>query len=95
MEGFFGWLGNALGTVIRLIVDALGAVFGGIGDAIDAFFRGLAGALGMSPTVFNYLWLIGGLILLVAAVKAFTKRAILAGIIWLVLGLLVLGALIS
>lgn len=95
MEGFFGWLGNALGSAIKLIVDALRTVFGGIGDAIDAFFRGLANALGMSPSIFNYLWLIGGLILLVVAVKAFAKRAVLAGIIWLVLGLLVLGGLIS
>lgn len=93
--GIFGWLGNALGTVIRVFVEALQGVFGGLSSAINSFLAGLAGAVGMSPTFFNYAWLVLGLILLAAAIKAFVRGAIVAGIIWIVLALVVLGGLID
>src|SRR5690554_1791807 len=94
-EGFFGWLGNALGSAIRLVVDALRMVFGGIADAVDDFFDGFANALGMSPSIFNYVWLVLGLILLYAAFRAFVRRSVVAGVIWTLLGVLVLGSLIG
>lgn len=94
-SGIFGWLGNALGTVIRFIVEALQGVFGGLSSAINAFLSGLAGAVGMSPTFFNYAWLVLGLILLAAAIKAFVRGAVVAGLIWIVLAIIVLGSLIG
>ena len=94
-SGIFGWLGNALGTVIRFVVEALQGVFGGLSSAISSFLAGLAGAVGMSPTFFNFAWLILGLILLIAAIKAFVRGAIVAGLIWAVLAILVLGGLIG
>lgn len=70
MDGFFRWLGSSLGQLIKLIIDALQGLFSSIGSALDAFFLGLAGALGMSPSLFNYLWLAAGVLLLIAAVRA-------------------------
>ncbi|MGE4335991.1 MAG: hypothetical protein AB7E55_08455 [Pigmentiphaga sp.] len=93
--GVFGWLGNALGSVIRFIVEALQGVFGGLSSAVNSFLSGLADAVGMSPTFFNYVWLVLGLILLAAAIKAFVRGAIVAGIIWIVLALVVLSGLIG
>lgn len=94
-DSFFGSVGAMLGEVIRAIVAGLRYVFGGLGSALGDFFSGLAGALGMSPSIFNFALLILGLVLLWAAVKAFLRRAIVAGIFWLVLAMLVLGGLIG
>lgn len=93
--GIFGWLGNALGTIIRFVVEALQGIFGGFAGAIQAFLSGLAGAVGMSPTVFNYAWLVLGLILLFVAIKAVVRGALVAAIIWAILGIVVLGGLIG
>ncbi|ULY35601.1 hypothetical protein HRJ92_09825 [Bordetella pertussis] len=92
---FFGSLGAMLGAVIRAIVDGLRYVFGGLGRALGDFFGGLASALGMSPSVFNFALLVLGLLLLWTAVRAFMGRAIVAGIFWLVLAMLLLGGLIG
>jgi len=94
-ESIFGWLGSALGGVLRFIIDALRGLFSGFGDAVRDFLHGLAGAVGMSPSIFNYLWLFVGICLLVAAVRAVFARAILAAIIWVILAVLVLGSLVG
>lgn len=93
--GVFGWLGNAFGTLIRYIVEALQGVFGGLSHAVQSFLSGLAGAVGMSPSIFNYAWLVLGLILLFAAIKAAVRGALVAAIIWAILGIVVLGSLIG
>lgn len=93
--GFFSWLGSAVGTAIRAVVDALRYVFTGLSDAISAFLDGLSGAIGMSPTIFNYLWLALGVLLLLAAVRALLGRAVIAAIVWTVLAVLVLGSLMA
>ncbi len=92
-DGIFGWLGSALGSVIRFIIDALHGLFGGFGDAIRDFLHGLAGSVGMSPSFFNYVWLFLGLGLLAAAIKAIASRSFLAAIIWAILAVIVLGGL--
>ncbi|WP_459618244.1 hypothetical protein [Bordetella sp. 2513F-2] len=94
-SSFFGSLGAMLGEVIRAIVGALQAVFGGLGSALGDFFSGMAAALGMSPSVFNFGLLVLGLLLLWAALRAFMGRAIVAGLFWLVLAILLLGGLIG
>jgi len=94
-DGIFGWLGSALGSVIRFIIDILRGFFGGFGEAVRDFLHGLAGSVGMSPSFFNYVWLFVGLALLVAAVRALIGRAILAAIVWAVLAVLVLGSLVG
>jgi len=92
---FFGSVGAVIGEVIRAIVSGLRYVFSGFGSAIGDFFAGLAGALGMSPSVFNFALLVLGLMLLWAAVSAFMRRAIVAGIFWLILAMLLLSGLIG
>jgi hypothetical protein len=94
VESFFQWLGNMFGAVIRAIVDVLRYVLGGFGEAISSFSSGLAKAMGMAPSVFNFAVLFVGVLLLFAAIRAIIRGAILAFIIWVVLAVLVLGALI-
>lgn len=92
---FFESLGNALGEVIRSIVSALKYILGGFGRAIGEFSKGVANAMGMNPTAFNFALLILGVLLLFAAISALLRRSIFGFIIWLVLAVVVLGALIE
>jgi hypothetical protein len=94
-NGFFSSAGAVLGEVIRAIVSSIRYVFGGLGSAVGDFFSGLASALDMSPSVFNFALLILGLVLLWAAITAFARRAIIAGIFWLFLAMLLLSGLIG
>lgn len=95
VEGFFEWLGQAFGAAIRFIVESLSGVFGLLGDAVGGFINGLSKALGVTPSLLGVAVLVVGLLLLYAAVRAFLRRSILLGIIWLLLGLWLLGGLIS
>ncbi|MHC6227595.1 hypothetical protein ACYU03_22985 [Pseudomonas sp. X10] len=91
VEGFFEWLGQALGSLIRFIVDALGGVFNWLANAGSNFIDGLARTLGMDTSLLSILALIVGLLLLFSAVRAFMRASIIMGIIWLLLGLWVLS----
>ncbi|HEX5841061.1 MAG TPA: hypothetical protein VFY62_01150 [Pseudomonas sp.] len=95
VEGFFEWLGQAFGTVIRFIVEALSGFFGFFGSAFGSFINGMSKALGITPSLLGIVVLIIGLLLLYAAVRAFMRRKIIAGLIWLFFGLWLLGGLIS
>ena len=76
VESFFEWLGQALGSIIRFIVD------------------GLARTLGMDTSIISIIALIVGLMLLWSAIRAFMNASIIAGIIWLLLGLWLLSWII-
>jgi hypothetical protein len=52
-------------------------------------------ALGITPSLLGVVVLVIGLLLLYAAVRAFLRRSIIAGLIWLFFGLWLLGGLIS
>ncbi|SDG55189.1 hypothetical protein SAMN05216603_102265 [Pseudomonas benzenivorans] len=95
VEGFFEWLGQAFGTVIRFIVESLSGFFGLLGDAVGGFINGMAKALGVTPSLLGIAVLLIGLLFLYAAVRAFLRRSIFVGVIWLLLGLWLLGGLIS
>ncbi|SDV50528.1 hypothetical protein [Chitinasiproducens palmae] len=94
-NNFFEWLGNLLGRMIRFVVSLAERLLSGLRGAFSDFFSGLTGAVGISPTLFNVVWLVLGLLLLYAAVRAFLARAIVAGIVWLVLAVFVLSALMG
>ncbi|MDQ8034892.1 hypothetical protein CEG14_12875 [Bordetella genomosp. 1] len=94
-DGFFSSAGSFLGGIIRAVVDGLRWLFGGLGRALSDFFNGLASALGMSPNVFNFALLLLGLLFVWAAIKAFLGRSIFSGLFWLLLAMLLLGALIG
>jgi len=94
-DSFFGSLGHMLGAAIRAIVHVLQSVFGGFGTALGEFFAGMAHALGMETSVLNFALLLLGILLITSAVRAFLRRAFIAGAFWLFLGLLLLGGLIG
>ncbi|MHA6197529.1 hypothetical protein ACX3YG_24550 [Pseudomonas wadenswilerensis] len=91
VEGFFEWLGQALGAAIKFVVDALGGLFALLANAGGNFIDGLARTLGMDTSIVSILILIIGLLLLFSAVRAFMRASVIAGIIWALLGLWVLS----
>ncbi|WP_372866718.1 hypothetical protein [Pseudomonas sp.] len=95
VEGFFEWLGQVFGAVIRFVVESMSGFLGMFGDAFGGFINGMSKALGITPSLLGMLVLIIGLLLLYAAVRAFLRRSIIAGLIWLFFGLWLLGGLIS
>ena len=90
VESFFEWLGQALGSVIRFIVDLLSGLFNTLSHAGGNFVEGLSQALGMDTSIVSILALVVGLLLLYSAIRAL-RASIIGGIIWLVLGLWVLS----
>jgi hypothetical protein len=95
MNDFFATIGQFLGHVIRFIVDALSAGLQGLDDAAGSFIGGIAGALGIPANLLSLLMLALGLWLLYKAVSALRRRAVIAALLWIVLGVSVLGWLIN
>lgn len=93
--GFFASLGGMLGEALRGVVAGIKWLLGGLGGALGDFYSGLAGAMGMSPSIFNFVLLVLGLMFLWAAIKALLRRAIVGFIFWLFLAVLVLGGLVD
>jgi hypothetical protein len=94
VEGFFEWLGQAIGAVIRFIVDGLAWLFNGLTNAGGNFVEGLSRTLGMDTSLISIAALIVGLLLLYSAIRAFMRASIIMGIIWLALGLWMLSWII-
>jgi len=94
VEGFFEWLGQALGAIIRFIVDGLGWFFDILGNAGGNFVEGMSRTLGMDTSLINIIALIVGLLFLYSAVRAFMRASIVIGIIWAILGLWLLSWII-
>ena len=95
VESFFEWLGQALGSVIRFIVDGLSGLFGALTNAGGNFIDGLSRTLGMDTSIISIITLIIGLMLLYSAVRAFMRASVIGGVIWLLLGLWVLSWIIN
>ena len=94
MDGFFNWLGEAIGNVIRTVVNGLHAIFGNLWQAIDGFVDGLTGALGINDSIFSIAILVIGVLLLVSGIRSLIRGGIIGGIVWLLLGLVILSWLI-
>lgn len=94
-DGFFATLGGMLGEGLRAIVAGIKWLLGGLGGALSDFYSGLAGAMGMSPSIFNLVLLALGLMFLWGAVKALLRRSIIGFLFWLFMALLVLGGLVD
>ena len=90
-SNFFEWLGEALGGLIGFIIRAIRAVVDGLGGAVNDFLGGMARSIGMNSSIFSFALLILGLFLLYCSVRAFIRKAIVAGIIWALIGLMVLS----
>lgn len=94
VEGFFEWLGQALGAVIRFIVDGLSWLFSILAGAGGNFVEGLSRTLGMDTSLVSIIALVIGLLFLYSAVRAFMRASIILGVIWAVLGLWLLSWII-
>ncbi|OLO05340.1 hypothetical protein [Salinicola socius] len=94
MDGFFNWLGEAIGNVLRTIVDLLHGLFGSLWQAMDGFVDGLTGSLGIGNSVFSIAVLVIGVLLLISGIRALVRGGIVGGVIGLLLGLMVLSWLI-
>ena len=94
VDSFFEWLGQAIGSVIRFIIDTLSGLFNLLSNASSNFVEGLSQALGMDTSVVSIVTLILGLILLWSAIRAFLNGSFIMGIIWLMLGLWLLSWII-
>jgi len=94
-NGFFNWLGSTLGDILRTIVDGVSFVFGKLGSATHEFFGGVARSMGMDASLLNILWIVLGVWMLFTAIRAFARRSIVAGIIWLFLVTVLFGMLMS
>lgn len=95
MQELFRSLGEMVGLAIRAILDVLEFVFGGFFGAVDGFIAGLTATLGISPSLLSLLFLMVGLGLLYFGIRAFLRRRLLAGVLWWLLALVVLGVLID
>ncbi|MED5608656.1 MULTISPECIES: hypothetical protein [Pseudomonas] len=93
-EGVFDWLGQTLGKAIRFVVDLLSGLLGSIWAAMDQFLHGLARAIGMDVSIFSFVLLFLGLLLLYSGIRAFVRRSFFGGILLTVLGLIVMSWLI-
>lgn len=94
VDAFFHWIGEQIGVAIRFIVDGLSWLFDNLYGLVDSFVRGLTGALGINASIFSVLMLIIGIAMLAAAVRALMRRAVVATLLWTVLGVVVLSWLI-
>lgn len=95
MQEFFYWIGELVGSGIRAAVDGLRWVFEQIDGILNSFVDGLTEALGISSSVFSLAFLLIGLLLIYAGARALMRKAVITGIIWLLLGVLLLSWLIS
>lgn len=91
----FEWLGEALGTLVRIVVDSLAWVFNILSGASTAFVNGFSRALGVDSNVFTVVAVIIGLLLIYAGVRSILRRRFVAAVVWLLLGLWLLSALIN
>jgi hypothetical protein len=92
MESVLDRVGELIGSAIRFVIDLIRWVFFGIDDAIDSFLNGIGRGIGLSNNSVPQLVVVAvGLILFWFAVRAFIDRRIVAGIVWTLIGLLVVS----
>lgn len=90
----FEWLGQAFGTLVRLIVESLAWVFNMLSGASAAFVSGFSRALGVDSSILSIAFVVLGLLLIYLGVRALLKKRVIGGVIWLLLGLWLLSSLI-
>lgn len=95
IQDFFEWLGHALGTLIRFIVEALSGFFGFFADIGRSFLDGMASALGTDVGLLCIVAMVCGLLLLYAAVRAGMRKAFVRMVIYGLLGLWLLSLIVS
>lgn len=87
--------GEFFGAIVRWIVDGLNWFFGSLTGASAAFIDGFSRALGVNSGILSIFAVLIGLYLLYRGARALIARRIIAGVVWLLLGLWLLSALIG
>lgn len=87
-------LGEFFGGLVRWLVDALSWLFDILAGLSAAFIEGFSRALGVDAGFLSFAAVALGLFLIYRGIRAFIRRRIVAGIIWILLGLWLLSALI-
>ena len=90
----FEWLGQAFGTLVRLIVAALSWLVNLLSGASSACVYGFSRALGIDISLLSIVFVILGLLLIYLGFSSVLKKRLIRGVIWLLLGLWLLSALI-
>jgi len=90
----FEWLGSALGTIIRVVLDGLVWLFEILSSASSSFVNGFARALGVSNDLLTIVAVLLGLFLIYLGVQRLLRKRWVGGVIWVLLGLWLLSALI-
>jgi phage shock protein PspC (stress-responsive transcriptional regulator) len=95
VEGFFEWLGEACGAVIRFIVDGLRGLFHLLASAGSNFLEGLSSTLGMDRSLISIIILVLGVLTLFAAIRSFMRGSVIFGLILLFITLWLFSLIIS
>ncbi|MCM5703607.1 hypothetical protein [Larsenimonas salina] len=90
-SSFFGDVGEAIGAVLKSLIDFLSSIWQNFFGAIDDFIDGVTRSLGISPSVFSIALLVIGLMFLYGAVRAFMRGSILGGAFRLGIGVILLS----
>lgn len=90
----FHWIGETLGAAIRFVVGLLQWLFANLYGAIDSFVNGLTSALGIDSSWLSIALVILGLVLLYTGLRRFLRGALIGGLLWVILGLILLSWLI-
>lgn len=92
MDSILDRVGEIIGLAIRFIIDAIRWVFFGIDDAIGRFLNAIGRGIGIENHAVPQLIVVAvGLILFWFAIRAFMARRVVAGIVWTLIGLVVVG----
>lgn len=88
--------GEALGRAIAWFVGLFEGLWSVLGGSVEAFFDGLARGLGIEDAGLLTWLLIGlGLLLILGAIQGFLQRSVIGPLFALVLGLALIGWVIT
>ena len=90
----FEWLGEVLGSMVRIVIDSLTWIFDLLSTASAAFINGFARTLGVDSSWLSIGAVIIGLLLLYTGVQSLMRKRFISGVIWILLGLWLLSALV-
>lgn len=96
VESVLGDIGEFIGSVLRFVIELIRSITFGLGDLIDSFFDGIARGIGLRDSSAFHIAIVAlGLVLFWLALRAFLRRRFVPGVVWLLLGLIVIGWVVS
>ncbi|MGJ8517424.1 hypothetical protein [Carnimonas bestiolae] len=95
MHDFFAQVGAAIGAVLRTLIEWVNTFFSSFGDSFKGFAGGLGDELGIGHSLFSIVMAVIGIALFVKGIRRLMAKAFISGLIWLVIGLSLLGFIIQ